>query len=177
MPKCLKQNLVRDRPLKIWKNPSNGKVVRFLCLLDNGEILLEYKNRVIVSYDPKKGKFTDLVFQGIPHWFQTVVHAGSFNWINTPSWFLKIAANQKVYIFQCMFVLVESTFISYLHASHCNLWMLLISNPNLATLDMNLCLQNTSDEIWRSSSNKLEKYTISRKRKKKKSSTTISTDN
>ncbi|PPD90630.1 hypothetical protein GOBAR_DD12430 [Gossypium barbadense] len=85
MPKCLKQNLVRDRPLKIWKNPSNGKVVRFLCLLDNGEILLEYKNRVIVSYDPKKGKFTDLVFQGIPHWFQTVVHAGSFNWINTPS--------------------------------------------------------------------------------------------
>ncbi|MBA0640291.1 hypothetical protein Goklo_023244 [Gossypium klotzschianum] len=85
MPKCLKQNLVRDRPLKIWKNPSNGKVVRLLCLLDNGEILLEYKNRVLVSYDPKKGKFTDLVFQGIPHWFQTVVHAGSFNWINTPS--------------------------------------------------------------------------------------------
>ncbi|MFQ6620100.1 hypothetical protein Gotur_000193 [Gossypium turneri] len=85
MPKCLKQNLVRDRPLKIWKNPSNGKVVRLLCLLDNGEILLEYKNRVLVSYDPKKGKFTDLVFQGIPHWFQTVVHAGCFNWINTPS--------------------------------------------------------------------------------------------
>ncbi|EOX93376.1 hypothetical protein QUC31_004100 [Theobroma cacao] len=83
-PKCLKQNLDRDRPLKIWKNASNGKVVRVLCLLENGEILLEYKNRVLVSYDPKKGKFRDLVLQGIPNWFQTVVHAGSFNWINTP---------------------------------------------------------------------------------------------
>ncbi|KAK8504171.1 hypothetical protein V6N11_081437 [Hibiscus sabdariffa] len=83
MPKCLKRKLDRDRPLKIWKNGSNGKVVRVLCVLDNGEILLEYKNRVLVSYDPNKGKFTDLVFQGIPQWFQTVVHAASFNWINT----------------------------------------------------------------------------------------------
>ncbi|XVE72499.1 hypothetical protein DITRI_Ditri11bG0044200 [Diplodiscus trichospermus] len=85
MPKCLKQKLDRDRPLKIWKNASNGKVVRVLCLLENGEILLEYKNRVLVCYDPKKGKFRDLAFQGIPNWFQTVVHAASFNWINTTS--------------------------------------------------------------------------------------------
>ncbi|GMJ00660.1 F-Box Protein92 [Hibiscus trionum] len=83
MPKCLKQNSDRDMPLKMWKNASNsnGKVVRVLSVLDNGGILLEYKNRVLVSYDPKKGKFTDLVLQGIPHWFQTVVHAASFNWI------------------------------------------------------------------------------------------------
>ncbi|KAE8720282.1 F-box protein [Hibiscus syriacus] len=84
MPKCLKQNLDQDnRPLKIWKNNSSGKLVRVLSVSENGEILLEYKNRVLVSYDPKKGKFTDLVFQGIPHWFQTVVHAASFSWINT----------------------------------------------------------------------------------------------
>ncbi|KAE8709289.1 PTB domain-containing engulfment adapter protein 1 isoform 1 [Hibiscus syriacus] len=84
MPKCLKQNLERDnRPLKIWKKNSSGKVVRVLSVSGNGEILLEYKNRVLVSYDPKKGKFTDLVFQGIPHWFQTIVHAASFSWINT----------------------------------------------------------------------------------------------
>ncbi|XVE78360.1 hypothetical protein DITRI_Ditri13aG0138500 [Diplodiscus trichospermus] len=85
MPKCLKQCLNRDRPLKIWKNGSNGKVVRVLCSLENSEILLEYKNRVLVSYDPEKGKFRDLVFLGIPNWFQSVVHAGSFNWINTPT--------------------------------------------------------------------------------------------
>ncbi|KAK8569890.1 hypothetical protein V6N13_002602 [Hibiscus sabdariffa] len=78
MHKCLKPNLDRDRPLKIWKH--NGKVVRVLCLLENGQVLLEYKNRVLVSYDPKKGKFRDLVFQGIPNWFQTVVHTGSLIW-------------------------------------------------------------------------------------------------
>ncbi|KAK8517843.1 hypothetical protein V6N13_127995 [Hibiscus sabdariffa] len=79
MHKCLKPNLDRDRPLKIWKH--NGKVVRVLCLLENGQVLLEYKNRVLVSYDPKKGKFRDLVFQGIPNWFQTVVHTGSLIWL------------------------------------------------------------------------------------------------
>ncbi|GMI73306.1 F-Box Protein92 [Hibiscus trionum] len=83
MPKCLKIKSDRDRPLKIWKNASNGKAVRVLAVLDNGKILLEYKNRVLVSYDPRKAKFTDLVFQGIPQWFQTVVHAASFNWINS----------------------------------------------------------------------------------------------
>uniref|UniRef100_A0A6N2K738 F-box associated beta-propeller type 1 domain-containing protein n=1 Tax=Salix viminalis TaxID=40686 RepID=A0A6N2K738_SALVM len=52
MPKDLKQNL--DRPLKIWKNASSRRVVRALCVLKNGEILVEYKNRVLVSYDPNK---------------------------------------------------------------------------------------------------------------------------
>ncbi|KAJ6956153.1 hypothetical protein NC652_007300 [Populus alba x Populus x berolinensis] len=83
MPKGLKQNLVR--PLKIWKNASNGRAVRALCVLKNGEILLEYKNRALVSYDPKKGKFKDVDLQGTPKWFQTVVHVGSLNWIDTPS--------------------------------------------------------------------------------------------
>ncbi|KAJ6729260.1 hypothetical protein OIU85_020210 [Salix viminalis] len=82
MPKGLKQNL--DRPLKIWKNASSRRVVRALCVLKNGEILLEYKNRVLVSYDPKKGKFKDIDLQGTPKWFQAVVHVGSLNWIDTP---------------------------------------------------------------------------------------------
>ncbi|KAJ9176825.1 hypothetical protein P3X46_012097 [Hevea brasiliensis] len=82
MPKGLKQNL--DRPSKIWKNALNGIVVRVLGLLQNGEVLLEYKSRVLVTYDPNQGKFKDLTLQGIPKWFQTVVHAGSLNWINTP---------------------------------------------------------------------------------------------
>uniref|UniRef100_A0A3N7G0B5 F-box domain-containing protein n=1 Tax=Populus trichocarpa TaxID=3694 RepID=A0A3N7G0B5_POPTR len=83
MPKGLKQN--QDRQLKIWKNSSNGRVVGALCVLKNGEILLEYKNRVLVSYDPKNGKFKDIELQGAPNWFQTVVHVGSLNWIDTPS--------------------------------------------------------------------------------------------
>ncbi|KAF5726492.1 putative F-box and associated interaction domains-containing protein [Tripterygium wilfordii] len=82
VPKGLKQNV--EQPFKNWKNGSNGRVVRVLCQLKNGEILLEYKNRVLASYDPKQGKFRDLVFQGTPNWFQTVVHMGSLNWIDTP---------------------------------------------------------------------------------------------
>lgn len=81
IPKGIKQNL--DRPFKIWKNAVNGRVVRVLCVLENGEILLEYKSRVLVSFDPKTGKFKDLMFKGIPNWFQTIAHQGSFNWIDT----------------------------------------------------------------------------------------------
>ncbi|KAF2292365.1 hypothetical protein GH714_020693 [Hevea brasiliensis] len=81
MPKGLKQNL--DRPSKIWKSALNGRVVRVLGLLQNGEVLLEYKSRVLVTYDPNLGKFKDLTLQGTPKWFQTVVHVGSLSWINT----------------------------------------------------------------------------------------------
>ncbi|KAM7274740.1 hypothetical protein ACFE04_016606 [Oxalis oulophora] len=82
MPKGLKQNY-SDRPLKIWKSSSNARAVRVICQLETGEILLEYKSRALVSYDPKKNKFKNLDFQGMPNWFQTVVHEGSLNWIDT----------------------------------------------------------------------------------------------
>ncbi|KAK9226150.1 hypothetical protein WN943_011197 [Citrus x changshan-huyou] len=82
IPKGLKQSL--DRPLKIWKNSLNGRVVRVVCILEKGEILLEYKSRVLVSYDPKRRTFHEFVFKGTPNWFQTIVHQGSFNWIDTP---------------------------------------------------------------------------------------------
>lgn len=82
IPKVLKQNI--DRTFRILKNPSNGRVVRVVCALTNGQILLEYKNRVLVSYEPKGGKFKDLMFQSLPNWFHTIVHQGSFNWIDNP---------------------------------------------------------------------------------------------
>lgn len=40
---------------------------RVLCLLKNGEILLEYKRRALVSYDPKHETFKDLLFLEMPH--------------------------------------------------------------------------------------------------------------
>ncbi|KAJ6680550.1 hypothetical protein OIU79_020119 [Salix purpurea] len=83
LPKGLKQKPVR--PPKIWKNDSSGRVVGALCVLKNGEILLEYKNRALFSYDPENGKFKDVELKGAPNWFQTVVHVGSLNWIDTPS--------------------------------------------------------------------------------------------
>ncbi|KAL5798028.1 hypothetical protein ACOSQ2_002848 [Xanthoceras sorbifolium] len=57
--------------------------VKMLCLLKSGEILMEYKYRVLVSYDPKSGTFKDLSFPGMLNWFETFVHVGSLNWIDT----------------------------------------------------------------------------------------------
>ncbi|KAK9285573.1 hypothetical protein L1049_024768 [Liquidambar formosana] len=82
VPKGLKQD--GDRSFRIWKNSLNGRAVQIVCLLKNGEVLLEYKGRALVCYDPKSGKFKDLLLQKMPKWFQTIVHVGSLNWIDTP---------------------------------------------------------------------------------------------
>ncbi|XP_065876501.1 F-box protein At3g07870 isoform X2 [Euphorbia lathyris] len=72
LPKAVKQNM--DRSFKIWNKSLDRKVVRVLGILKNGEILLEYKSRVVVTYDPIIGKFKDLTLHGTPNWFQAVVH-------------------------------------------------------------------------------------------------------
>ncbi|XP_059289167.1 F-box protein At3g07870-like [Lycium ferocissimum] len=47
-------------------------LVKVLCLLKNGEILLEYKDENLVSYDPENGVFRKLRFEGMPYFFQTI---------------------------------------------------------------------------------------------------------
>ncbi|XP_021829982.1 F-box protein At3g07870 isoform X1 [Prunus avium] len=81
VPKALKQDV--DRSWKISKIAIRGRYVRVLCVLGSGQILLEYKSRALVLYDPNGGNFQDLVFQGMPKWFQTVVHLGRLNQIHT----------------------------------------------------------------------------------------------
>ncbi|XVF71785.1 hypothetical protein PTKIN_Ptkin12aG0066900 [Pterospermum kingtungense] len=58
--------------------------VRPLCILKNGEILLHYRNRVIVLYDPQHGTFMEFTFPEMPSWYKFVVQVGSLNWIDTP---------------------------------------------------------------------------------------------
>ncbi|KAG6661186.1 hypothetical protein CIPAW_03G156100 [Carya illinoinensis] len=73
--------------LEIWVmkeyDVDESWIKRFNIKAYNGEILLEYESRALVSYDPKGGEFKDLMFQGIPRWYQTVVYMGSFKWIDT----------------------------------------------------------------------------------------------
>ncbi|KAG6604900.1 F-box protein, partial [Cucurbita argyrosperma subsp. argyrosperma] len=81
MPKALKQEA--EIPFKVSKIVLRGRIVRVLCILKSGEILLEYRNRALVLFHPNTGKFKDVAFEGMPHWFQTVVHFGSLNRIDT----------------------------------------------------------------------------------------------
>ncbi|CAK9180401.1 unnamed protein product [Ilex paraguariensis] len=80
MPRVVNQDL--ERNYGIWKNVVNTRIVRVLCLLKNGKILLEYRGGNLVSYDPKSKIFENMMFQGMPNLCQIVVHVGSLNWID-----------------------------------------------------------------------------------------------
>lgn len=67
---------------KISRFASKGRFVRVVGLTKDGEFLLEYRSRALVSYDPKSTKAKDLVFPGMPKWYRTIVHVGSLNWID-----------------------------------------------------------------------------------------------
>ncbi|XP_031262175.1 F-box protein At3g07870-like [Pistacia vera] len=57
-------------------------IIRVLCLMKNGNILLVYKGRALVSYDPIMGTFRDIMFDGMPNWFEAVVHEGNLTLID-----------------------------------------------------------------------------------------------
>ncbi|XP_028116806.1 F-box protein At3g07870-like [Camellia sinensis] len=61
----------------IWRKISQVRPAQVLCLLKNGNVLVQHRGRVLVSYDPESGKFEKLTFQGMPELFQTIVHFGS----------------------------------------------------------------------------------------------------
>ncbi|KAK9060408.1 hypothetical protein SSX86_021112 [Deinandra increscens subsp. villosa] len=69
---------------RIWRKTVHGKMVKVLCVLKNGEVLMEYRGGNLVKYDPKWKEFKDVVFHGMPELCQTIVHVGSLNWTHTP---------------------------------------------------------------------------------------------
>lgn len=57
--------------------------IRVLNISESGHILLEYQGRDLALYDPTTRNFTELEFEGMPAWFQTVVHLGRLDEVDT----------------------------------------------------------------------------------------------
>lgn len=68
--------------MQLRKEFCTGSLVKVLCLLKNGEILLEFRGETLVSYNPESGMCENLRLQGMPNLFETIVHVGSLNWID-----------------------------------------------------------------------------------------------
>ncbi|KAK3445855.1 hypothetical protein EUGRSUZ_A01070 [Eucalyptus grandis] len=56
-----------------------GLYVRVLGMLRNGKILLEYHNRALARYDPDRDEAIDLMLEGLPEWFESIVHVSSIS--------------------------------------------------------------------------------------------------
>ncbi|KAK1353730.1 F-box and associated interaction domains-containing protein [Heracleum sosnowskyi] len=73
-----------QKPSEIWRNHSIRALVTVLCVLSNGEILIEYKVGRLALYNAITGRYKDLNFKGMPSIFETFVHLGSLNQIDLP---------------------------------------------------------------------------------------------
>ncbi|XP_052179115.1 F-box protein At3g07870 [Diospyros lotus] len=71
-------------PYGIWKHASGQRIARVVCMLENGNILIEYRGGVLVSHDPISGTSEKLAVQGLPDFFRSVVHVGCLKWIDSP---------------------------------------------------------------------------------------------
>ncbi|TKY48690.1 F-box protein [Spatholobus suberectus] len=60
---------------RIWKHRTLSKgVIKVICVLKNGDILLSYEEGALVLYSPHNGGFEELVFSGLPRWFSAITH-------------------------------------------------------------------------------------------------------
>ncbi|XP_022760067.1 F-box protein At3g07870-like [Durio zibethinus] len=85
LPQTLNQEEIRSFNNSKLHFPKSFVLV--LCILKSGEILLEYKSRALVLYDPRHGTFKDFTFPEMPNWFKIITHVGSLNWLDsTPSY-------------------------------------------------------------------------------------------
>ncbi|XP_022760069.1 F-box protein At3g07870-like [Durio zibethinus] len=85
LPHTLKQEEIWSFSNSNFHFPNS--FVQVLCILKSGEVLLEYKSRALVLYDPRRGTFKDFTFPDMPNWFKIITHVGSLNWLDsTPSY-------------------------------------------------------------------------------------------
>ncbi|KAL8144781.1 hypothetical protein AgCh_003114 [Apium graveolens] len=73
-----------QRPSEIWRNSAIRPSVTVLCILNNGEILIEYKVGRLALFNARSGRYKDITFEGMPSIFETFVLQGCLNQIDLP---------------------------------------------------------------------------------------------
>ncbi|XP_074365352.1 F-box protein At3g07870-like [Apium graveolens] len=73
-----------QRPSEMWRNSAIRPLVTVLCILNNGELLIEYKVGRLALYNARSGRYKDITFEGMPSIFETFVLQGSLNQIDLP---------------------------------------------------------------------------------------------
>ncbi|XP_051152153.1 F-box protein At3g07870 [Andrographis paniculata] len=58
-------------------NMSAKKIVKVLCALKSGELVMQYRRDGLVLYDPRSKRFKELEYKGMPKINQAIVHVGS----------------------------------------------------------------------------------------------------
>ncbi|KAE8698985.1 Detected protein of unknown function [Hibiscus syriacus] len=79
---CLPPTLMQQEIIQFSAYFRPNRFVRFLCVLKSGEILLEFKRKALVVYDPRDGTFKEFTFPEMPNRFKIVIHVGSLNWLH-----------------------------------------------------------------------------------------------
>ncbi|KAE8687928.1 hypothetical protein F3Y22_tig00111005pilonHSYRG00009 [Hibiscus syriacus] len=79
----LPPTLMAQREIRHLRYSNPNLLVRVLCVLKSGEILLEYLSSALVLYDPQYGTFKEFRFLEMPSCFKIVIHVGSLSWLHS----------------------------------------------------------------------------------------------
>ncbi|KAJ7981236.1 F-box protein [Quillaja saponaria] len=82
VPVSLKPH-VRPRSRIWYKSRLSRGAVQVLCILKNGEFLMQYENGGFVLYNPQEEEFKELGISGLPKWFATTIHVDSLFSVET----------------------------------------------------------------------------------------------
>ncbi|KAM3323249.1 hypothetical protein P3S67_004400 [Capsicum chacoense] len=66
----------------IWKTSLQKETVTVMCLVNNGDILLDCQGGILIAYSTDKKILKSISLCGMPKYCKTTAHVGSLNWID-----------------------------------------------------------------------------------------------
>ncbi|KAJ8554491.1 hypothetical protein K7X08_025169 [Anisodus acutangulus] len=68
----------------IWRTSLQKGSVKVMCLLKNGDILLDCQGGILIAYSTDEKMLKIIHLHGMPNSCQAIAHVGSLNWIANP---------------------------------------------------------------------------------------------